>query len=199
MITKEQVLENIKAKMVKNQKISDRTILESVESLLKFATEETTLEDFVSTIYPALDSVNRNHIADVANDIKAYKEANPIPAPTPAPSPKPTETKTTEEKLLEQFELLSNEIKGIKNEKTTESNKTKFVAGLKTKGVDDKFINEYLSIVKIDANTNVDEEIEKGTTFFNTVKAAGDSPTPNGGGGTPKPDVDFSDIVEKKK
>jgi hypothetical protein len=198
MITKEQVLENIKAKMVKNQKISDRTILESVESLLKFATEETTLEDFVSTIYPALDSVNRNHIADVANDIKAYKEANPIPAPTP-PNPKPTETKTTEQILLDKLDALSIEISGIKNEKTTETNKTKFVAGLKTKGVDDKFINEYLSIVKIDAGTNVDEEIEKGTTFFNTVKAAGDSPTPNGGGGTPKPDVDFSDIVEKKK
>lgn len=199
MITKEQVLENIKAKMVKNQKISDRTILESVESLLAFATEETTLEDFVSKVYPALDSANRNHIADVANDIKAYKEANPIPAPTPAPAPKPTETKTTEEKLLEQFELLSNEIKGIKNEKTTEANRTKFVAGLKTKGVDEKFINEYLSIVKISADTNIDEEIEKGTTFFNTVKAAGDPPTPQGGGGNPKPDVDFSDIVEKKK
>jgi len=199
MITKEQVLENIKAKMVKNQAISDRTILESVEPLLSFATEETTLEDFVSKVYPALDSANRNHIKDVSDGIKAYKDANPIPATPPAPAPKTTETKTNEQVLLEKLDALANEISGIKNEKTTESNKTKFIAGLKTKGVDDKFIEKYVDIVKIDAATNIDEEIEKGTTFFNTVKAGGVPPTPNSGGGDPKGDVTFDDIAEKRK
>lgn len=199
MITKEQVLENIKAKMVKNQKISDRTILESVEPLLAFATEETTLEDFVSKVYPALDSANRNHIADVANEIKAYKDANPIPATPPAPAPKTTETKTNEQIILERLEALANDIGGIKNEKTTESNRTKFIAGLKTKGVDDKFIEKYVDIIKIDAATNIDEEIEKGTTFFNTVKASGVPPTPNSGGGDPKGDVTFDDIAANRK
>lgn len=198
MLKKEEVLEKIKSKMGKTQKISDRTILETAETLLSFATDETTLEDFVEKIYPALDSANRNHIAEVANEIKSYKEANPTPAPTPTPTPTPT-AKTTEEKLLEQFAALTQQVQAITSEKTIETNKTKFIAGLKQKGVtDDKFLAELMNFITIGSDTNVEDAIEKGTTFYNTVKANGNPPTPQGGGGDPKKDDDFGDIVEKR-
>ena len=197
-ITKEKVLENIKAKMGKAQKISDRTILESVESLLSFATEETTLEQFVEKIYPALDSTNRNHIADVANEIKNFKLANPTPAPTPTPAQNET-PKTADEKLLELMQTLSNKIQVIESEKTIETNKTKLIAGLKQKGITEQtFIDEYLGIVNLTAETDVDSVIEKGTTFYNTLKASGTPPTPRGGGSEPIKDNEFEDIVLRR-
>lgn len=199
MLKKEEVLEKIKSKMGKTQKISDRTILETAETLLSFATDETTLEDFVEKIYPALDSANRNHIAEVANEIKSYKEANPTPAPTQTAAPTTTTTRTPDEKLLEQLATLSQQVQAITSEKTIETNKTKFIAGLKQKGVtDDKFLAELMNFITIGSDTNVEEAIEKGTTFYNTVKANGNPPTPQGGGGDPKKDDDFGDIVEKR-
>lgn len=81
--TKEQVLENIKTKLGNSQKITDRTILESVEPLLGFASEETELDDFVSKIYPSIDSTNRNLIKEQSDFVKNYKPADLKPIETP--------------------------------------------------------------------------------------------------------------------
>ena len=197
MNTEQQALEKIKAKLGKTQKISDRTILESVKPLLAFANEETLLDDFVERVYPALDSANRNHIADVANEIKAYKEANPITTP-PAPITPPTELTATD-KILQELENLKIQFSGLNNEKVATENKTKLIAGLKAKSVDEKFIENFLTTITIDHSTNVDETITKGETFYNAVKSQIIPPTPMGGGGKSKTDDEFTDIVELSK
>ena len=181
--------------MGKTQKISDRTILESVKPLLAFANEETLLDDFVEKVYPALDSTNRNHIADVANEIKAYKDANPIPTPAQTQTTQTTE-KTATEQILAQLEELKNQFSGLNNEKVAESNKTKLIAGLKAKSVDDKFIENFLTTITIDHSTNVDETILKGETFYNAIKAQTTPPTPAGSGGNPNMGGEFDDIVQ---
>lgn len=85
--TKEQVLENIKAKLANSQKLTDRTILETVEPLLSFASEETELTDFVDRVYPAVDSANRNLIKEQSDFVKNYKPETPAPAQSTTPAP----------------------------------------------------------------------------------------------------------------
>lgn len=83
--TKEQVLENIKAKLANSQKLSDRTIIESVESLLGFVNDETELTDFVDKVYPAIASTNTNLIKEQADFVKDYKSALPTVPPVVVP------------------------------------------------------------------------------------------------------------------
>lgn len=72
--TKEQVLEKIQAKLGKTQKISDRSILEISETLMKSATDETELEAFITSIYPIIEVTNRNINADGSEYIKNYDQ-----------------------------------------------------------------------------------------------------------------------------
>ena len=92
--TKEQVLENIKTSFVGDKgntslKLSDRTVMESIESLMAFATEDTELADFVSKVRPTVDSANRNLIKDQADFVKNYKPAEPPAPPVPPAPPTP--------------------------------------------------------------------------------------------------------------
>ncbi|MEG0560159.1 MAG: hypothetical protein RR513_06550 [Muribaculaceae bacterium] len=90
MITKEQVLENIKAKLGNTQKISDRTILGTVEALLQFATEETVLDEFVEKVYPTFLQTNINYIHDTTDFVKNYKPIEKVVAQSPITAAPPT-------------------------------------------------------------------------------------------------------------
>ena len=93
--TKEQALEGIKAKFIGKsgksaQKMSDRTISDFIESLFvaNVVTDETELDDFVETWFPAINSQNANLIKDNSDFVKNYKPEPPAPAPAPEPKPK---------------------------------------------------------------------------------------------------------------
>ncbi|MFA5444977.1 MAG: hypothetical protein WC262_08435 [Bacteroidales bacterium] len=95
--TKEQALESIKAKFVgksgnTSQKVSDITISDTIESLLKIegvVTDETELDGFVEKILPSIKALNNNIIKEQSDFVKNYK-------PEPPAAPK-TETKVKDE------------------------------------------------------------------------------------------------------
>ena len=78
MITKEQVLENIKTKLGNSQKITDRTILDTVEPLLVFANDETDLVEFSDKVFLGIQSANVNFIKDTTDFVKEYAKNNPV-------------------------------------------------------------------------------------------------------------------------
>lgn len=83
MITKIQVFEKIKAQLGQNQQISDRTINETLETLMSFVTEETELDAFVSLIAPTFTSMDGNLRHEVAERARVIEEAAKAKVKTP--------------------------------------------------------------------------------------------------------------------
>ena len=90
--TFEQVLESIKAKFTNSEgktslQVSDRTIKETLESLLPIAGEEMELADFIDKFaFKTIESMNKNYIKDTTDFVKNYQPPKPVePAPTPQP------------------------------------------------------------------------------------------------------------------
>lgn len=83
MITKIQVFEKIKAQLGQNQQISDRTINDTLETLMSFVTEETELNTFVSLISPTFTSMDGNLRHEVAEKAKAIEDAAKAKVKTP--------------------------------------------------------------------------------------------------------------------
>lgn len=99
---KAQALEKIKAQLIlrgEKQEISDRTISDTLESLMMFAGEETELDAFATQILPTFVSMNGNLRHEVAEKVKGIPPANP-----PAPSPTtPPATDQTQAELLKKI------------------------------------------------------------------------------------------------
>lgn len=91
--TAEQALEHIKARLGTTQKLSDRTILDTVKSTLAFLPEgsDMTLTAFSDKIYPGIVSANTNVNHDLGEHIKEYEKKNP---PKPTDPAKPTDPPT---------------------------------------------------------------------------------------------------------
>ena len=98
--TIEQVLEPIKAKFTNAEgktslQVSDRTIKETLESLLPIAGDEMELVEFVDKFaFKPIESLNKNYIKDTTDFVKSYqppKPTEPSPRPQePAPIPQPS-------------------------------------------------------------------------------------------------------------
>jgi len=88
--TSQEVLQDLKAQFTKKGKtlkLSDRTISDTLENLMPFATEETELAAFTASAFKTLDSMNGNHIKDTSDFVKEWETAHPQPiVPTP-PTP----------------------------------------------------------------------------------------------------------------
>ena len=75
--TKEQLKEALKAKLTVNGRktpLTDRTLQSQSETLYKFATEETELADFVSTIYPSIEGLEGQYRKDYSDFTKDYRD-----------------------------------------------------------------------------------------------------------------------------
>lgn len=83
MITKNQIFESLKVKLGSNRQISDRTILETLETLMSFVTEETELPAFVDQIFPTFNSIDGNLRHEVAEKARAIEEAAKSKTKTP--------------------------------------------------------------------------------------------------------------------
>ena len=77
--TKEQVLEKIKATLGKTQKLSDRTILDTVtNTMAMFADDsEMELDIFVTKITPTIQSMNTNFNDEQGKFVKDYEKKHP--------------------------------------------------------------------------------------------------------------------------
>ena len=92
--TIDEVLGNIKAKFTSAEgktslKLSERTVKETLESLLPIAGDEMELADFVDNYaFRTVDSLNRNYIKETTDFVKTYQPPKPAePAPNPEPQP----------------------------------------------------------------------------------------------------------------
>jgi hypothetical protein len=117
-----QALESIKAKLGSTQKLSDRSISESLEALMKgIATEETELADFLKIAEPIITTGNVNFIKDRTDFIKDWSLQNPQQTTpiTPITTPiTPAPVDYTE--LLRKMDVISQELTGIKTKSKTE-------------------------------------------------------------------------------
>lgn len=103
--TLEQLTENISKKFTNAEgktslQLSERTVKETLSSLLPFAGEEVELDAFTETVFPIVDSANRNYIKDTTDFTKKYKPQTP-----PAIPPK-TEPATTDPEVLKRLEAM---------------------------------------------------------------------------------------------
>ena len=93
--TIEEVLGNIKAKFTNAEgktslKLSERTVRETLESLLPLAGEEMELSDFIDNYaHKTVDSLNRNYIKETTDFVKNYQAPTPPAEPAPKPNPEP--------------------------------------------------------------------------------------------------------------
>ena len=82
--TQIQAFEKIKALLGQNQQISDRTITDTLETLMTFAGEETELDAFVTSISKTFTTMDGNLRKEVADKAKALEEAAKAKEKTPA-------------------------------------------------------------------------------------------------------------------
>lgn len=83
MITKNQIFESLKVKLGANRQISDRTIIETLETLMSFVTEETEISSFVELVAPTFVSMDGNLRHEVAEKAKAIEDAKKTASKTP--------------------------------------------------------------------------------------------------------------------
>lgn len=95
MITKKEAFENLKGKFAKNSPLSEQSIDETLETLMPFVTEETTLEDFLEKAEKILKTTEgniRKVNSETAKEIEKKYEGYV----------KPTEEQPAEEKKKEE-------------------------------------------------------------------------------------------------
>ena len=164
--TKEAVAEKIRNILKTTgggQEISDRTIDDTLENLMNFASEEVELDAFVSQIQGGLISMNGNMRREVKEKIASLPKPAPatIPVPTPTPTPAPTPVIPDEpewaKKIREKFE--AQELKDTEAQKKA-ANDTKIANAkklLETAGCTSKKVLE-VALSKIQVTDEMTDE-----------------------------------------
>lgn len=205
MITKEQVLENIKAKLGNTQKITDRTILDTVEPLLVFANDETDLVEFSDKVFLGIQSANVNFIKDTTDFVKEYAKNNPVK--------KEDETKqvvqATGAETQSQSEILTPEMKEaiefFRSEKANRAKVEKQTSIINklidpTIGMSKEDAQDYVSLISISENTDIESESSKIVALYNKrIASTGGSATPASAGGAKQAADASADAEEIKK
>ena len=142
--TKEEALKEIKAMLGEKPQISERSILETTETLLPFAGEETELSDFIEKAKPLFKTFEGNLRAEVAEKVKSAKvkepEKNPEspsgvipPETTPPAADEPAWFKAFREKSEADVLALQEKLKNAEVQKTVEELKAATIN--KAKGI----------------------------------------------------------------
>ena len=174
--TKEEAGKEIAAKLsksVENIDAWDRTIRENVETLWGILGEENEIElnDFVSKSLPLFNTTAgfmRKTNADLAKSyeekIEQLKKNQPVP-PTP-PTPDPNKD------LIERLAALEKANEEQKTKLAIETKRKELTDKLKDKGVKDtKWINDLFSLVSVQADTDVDAEVDKYVNLYNSSRS----------------------------
>ena len=172
--TKEEAGKEIAAKLsksVENIGAWDRTIRENVETLWGILGEENEIElnDFVSKSLPLFNTTAgfmRKTNADLAKSyeekIELLKKNQPQPSPTPDPN----------KELIERLAALEKANEEQKTKLAIDAKRQELIDKLKDKGVKDaKWINDLFSLVSVQADTDVDAEVDKYVNLYNSSRS----------------------------
>lgn len=178
----------------KDQQLSDRTIAENIDSLMKaLVNDETELDDFIKQVEPMFKTWQANAKKDNSDFINKWNEEHTTGDPDPDSQGKGENPEM--KALMERIAANEAELATLKREReesaikaSIEQKRKDIIAKLKEKGVkDDEWLNEFLSEVNITAELDVESKSESWLKLYNKVKANGGSavppPNPNGGGG----------------
>lgn len=178
----------------KDQQLSDRTIAENIDSLMKaLVNDDTELDDFIKIVEPMFKTWQNNAKKDTSDFIAKWEEDHPD---TSKDEPKNDEPKTTPE-----YEALKAEIEALKaanalNEKNQKlsAKKTDLITALGNKGIKDKeWLDTFLSEVNITEDMDVEAKAESYAKLYNKSKA-NVSPTPTPGNPTGGAVDDFAEL-----
>ena len=174
--TKEEAGKEIAAKLsksVENIDAWDRTIRENVETLWGILGEENEIElgDFVAKSLPLFNTTAgfmRKTNADLAKSyedkIEQLKKNQPIPPTPPTPDPN--------KELIERLAALEKANEEQKTKLAIETKRKELTDKLKDKGVKDaKWINDLFSLVSVQADTDVDAEVDKYVNLYNSSRS----------------------------
>ena len=172
--TKEEAGKEIAAKLsksVENIDAWDRTIRENVETLWGILGEENEIElgDFVTKSLPLFNTTAgfmRKTNADLAKSyeekIELLKKNQPQISPTPDPN----------KELIERLAALEKANEEQKTKLAIETKRKELTDKLKDKGVKDaKWINDLFSLVSVQADTDVDAEVDKYVNLYNSSRS----------------------------
>ena len=172
--TKEEAGKELAAKLsksVENIDAWDRTIRENVETLWGILGEENEIElnDFVSKSLPLFNTTAgfmRKTNADLAKSyeekIELLKKNQPQSSPTPDPN----------KELIERLAALEKANEEQKTKLAIETKRKELTDKLKDKGVKDaKWINDLFSLVSVQADTDVDAEVDKYVNLYNSSRS----------------------------
>ena len=172
--TKEEAGKEIAAKLsksVENIGAWDRTIRENVETLWGILGEENEIElgDFVTKALPLFNTTAgfmRKTNADLAKSyeekIEVLKKNQPQPSPTPDPN----------KELIERLAALEKANEEQKTKLAIEAKRQELTDKLKEKGVKDaKWINDLFGLVSVQADTDVDAEVDKYVNLYNSSRS----------------------------
>ena len=174
--TKEEAGKEIAAKLsksVENIDAWDRTIRENVETLWGILGEENEIElnDFVSKSLPLFNTTAgfmRKTNADLAKSyedkIEQLKKNQPIPPAPPTTDPN--------KELIERLAALEKANEEQKTKLAIDAKRKELTDKLKDKGVKDaKWINDLFSLVSVQADTDVDAEVDKYVNLYNSSRS----------------------------
>ena len=172
--TKEEAGKEIAAKLsksVENIGAWDRTIRENVETLWGILGEENEIElaDFVAKSLPLFNTTAgfmRKTNADLAKSyeekIELLKKNQPQPSPTPDPN----------KELIERLAALEKANEEQKTKLAIDAKRQELTDKLKEKGVKDaKWINDLFGLVSVQADTDVDAEVDKYVNLYNSSRS----------------------------
>ena len=174
--TKEEAGKEIAAKLsksVENIGAWDRTIRENVETLWGILGEENEIElgDFVTKALPLFNTTAgfmRKTNADLAKSYEEKIELLKQQQPTPSPSPTPDPNK----ELIERLAALEKANEEQKTKLAIDAKRQQLTDKLKEKGVKDaKWINDLFSLVSVQADTDVDAEVDKYINLYNPSRS----------------------------
>ena len=173
--TKEAAGKEIAAKLsksVENIGAWDRTIRENVETLWGILGEENEIElaDFVAKSLPLFNTTAgfmRKTNADLA---KSYEEKIELLKQQQTPSPSPTPDPNKE--LIERLAALEKANEEQKTKLAIDAKRQELTDKLKEKGVKDaKWINDLFCLVSVQADTDVDVEVDKYVNLYNSSRS----------------------------
>ena len=172
--TKEEAGKEIAAKLsksVENIGAWDRTIRENVETLWGILGEENEIElgDFVTKALPLFNTTAgfmRKTNADLAKSyeekIELLKKNQPQTSPTPDPN----------KELIERLAALEKANEEQKTKLAIDAKRQELTDKLKEKGVKDaKWINDLFGLVSVQADTDVDAEVDKYINLYNSSRS----------------------------
>ncbi len=164
----------------KDQQLSDRTIAENIDSLMKaLVNDETELDDFIKTVEPMFKTWQANAKKDNSDFVSKWKEEHPESEPPKDPEP-PTPVENPEMKaLIDRIAALEADKAASEKRNIIAQKRKEVEAKLKEKGVkDDAWMSDFLSEVNITEDLDVDAKSDLWVKLYNKSKASGGSPVP---------------------